>query len=119
MKSTSKTKDVKIAAAIKEVRQLQKIAGILKEGEEETPSEETEAEEADLKKRLIGLMVDDCIENYDSDFDKWYEYGLSVIPPEIEDAIEDLAKVVGEDNVNDVVENEILTTVRQEVADSI
>ena len=98
---------MKKKSLLSEVRQLQKIAGLLKENDQADA----------IKRELITLMVNDCIENFNGDFQEWLEQGMqSVIPPEILSAMHKLADVVGEDLVDDIIENEIYPAVKAQLS---
>lgn len=98
---------MKKKSLLSEVRQLQKIAGLLRENDQADA----------IKRELITLMVDDCIENFNGDFQEWLEHGMqSVIPPEILSTMHKLADVVGQDLVDDIIEDEIYPAVKAQLS---
>lgn len=101
---------MKKKSLLSEVRQLQKIAGLLRENNQADA----------IKRELITLMVNDCIENFNGDFQEWLEHGMqSVIPPEILSTMHKLADVVGEDLVDDIIEDEIYPAVKEQLSKAL
>lgn len=102
-----------------EVAKLQKIAGLLKEDELDLFYNPLQPRKRKAKDKLIDVMVEDCIENYDGDFETWEQSLYDVMPYEITVAFRDLETAIGEKEFDDVMEYEVYPEVKKRVKNYI
>jgi hypothetical protein len=99
-----------------EVQKLQKIAGLLKEDEfnlSDNPLKPFRNKK--LVDEIIDLMVDDCIGNYDGDFETWQESLYSYLPDQISDALQHLETAIGDGDFDEFIESKIYPEVKARV----
>jgi len=88
--------------SLNEVKRMQIIAGILKEDVNKKSSESPEFKEISL--RVMNDMLDDCLENYDGDFEDWLENGMSFPPENVQDGLDKLEAISSPEEVEGFME---------------
>jgi hypothetical protein len=104
---------------INEVKRLQKIAGLLKESELDLLYNPLQPRKRKAKDKLIDVMVEDCIENYDGDFEAWEQSLYDVMPYQITVAFRDLETAIGEKEFDDIMEYEVYPEVKKRIKNYI
>ena len=84
---------------LSEVKRMQQLAGILKEG---LTFEDPEFKEIAIP--LMNSMLNDCLDNYDGNFEEWVEYGMSNPPDDVKQGLSQLEQMSNEEEVEKFVE---------------
>jgi hypothetical protein len=85
---------------INEVRRMQQLAGLVNEdiaNQQQYGYQDPEFKEISIP--LMNDMLNDCMDNYEGDFENWLEYGMSQPSQEIQAGLEKLEQMSSPEEV--------------------